>query len=66
MKLPANVTRTLGSVKLFGIKHAPEMLIGTGIVCMVGTVILACTETVKASDVMAEFKSTKESPANAL
>lgn len=60
MKLPVKVTNTVGNVKLGLIKHSPEIAIGAGIIGFVGTVILACKETVKASDVIDEFKKDKE------
>jgi hypothetical protein len=60
MKLPVKVTNACGNIKLGAIKHSPEIAIGIGIAGFVATVVLACKETVKASDVIEEFKKDKE------
>lgn len=46
------VTTTVATSKLFVKKHAPEILIGAGIIGGVATVVLACTETLHAEEVL--------------
>ena len=56
IKLPAKVTRCAGRVKLSAKKNAPEILLVTGILAGIATVVVACKETVKAADVVEQFK----------
>ena len=56
LQLPANVTRTIGKVKLTGKKYSPEILLGVGIVSGVAACVCACKATVKAADVMDNHK----------
>ena len=56
IKLPAKVTRCAGRVKLSAKKNAPEILLVTGILTGIVTVVVACKETVKAADVVEQFK----------
>jgi hypothetical protein len=41
-------------------KHSPELLIGTGVVALVGSTVLACKATLKAQDIIDEHKSKVE------
>lgn len=56
LTLPTGLTRFAGNVALKARKNAPEILLVTGIVAGIGTVVLACKETVKAGDVVEQFK----------
>ena len=52
MKLPPAVTRKAGRAALLASKNSPEILFATGVVGVVGTVVLACRATLKVSDVL--------------
>ena len=60
MKLPVVLTRTAGKIKLGTIKHAPELLIGFGLTALVGGAVVACKETIKAADIMDDFRENKD------
>lgn len=46
----------LWTVANWGKKHAPELLVGTGIAAGIATVVLACVETTKAGDILDRHK----------
>lgn len=50
------VQRHYGRTGLLIKKHSPEILIGTGVVALVGSTVLACKATLKAQDVIDEHK----------
>ena len=52
IKLPANITRSLGRVGLKIKKHGPEALVVTGVIGFVATAVLACRSTIKAKEVL--------------
>lgn len=61
MKVPAFATDAIAKVAsaakplIFQLKkHAPEILVGTGTVSVIGGTVLACKATVKASDILKE------------
>lgn len=54
--IPAIVKRAAGSVKLKGKQYAPEILLVTGIVSGVATVIVACKSTLKIPEIVDEAK----------
>lgn len=56
IKLPAKVTRACGKVALKTQKNAPEILLVTGVVTFLATIVVACKETCKAADVVENFK----------
>ena len=41
-------------------KYSPDILLGVGIVCGIGTVVVACRSTIKAKDILDESKETLE------
>lgn len=51
-KISATAARTAGNTELMLKKNSPEILLGAGIVGFVGTVILACKETLRADEVL--------------
>lgn len=60
MKLPQTITRFAGNVKLSTIKHAPEIFIASGVLSMAAATVIACKETIKAADIIDDFKSDKD------
>lgn len=56
IQLPTFAIKGLNHVK----KYAPEILTGVGVIGTVGTVVLASRATLKASDVLQEFRGNKE------
>lgn len=47
-----NISNIVGNVKLFGKKYSPEILLAAGIMGTVGTIVLACKETLKCQEVL--------------
>ena len=60
IKLPANVTRTLGNIGLGLKKHAPEILVVTGVVGAVTSAVLACKATTKLEGIIDKTKKQLE------
>ncbi len=58
IKLPANVTRTIGKATLTLKKHSPEILVVTGVVGMVTSAVLACKATTQISTIIDNAKET--------
>lgn len=56
MKFVENLSRTFGRTMLKAKKHSPEVLIVTGAIGFVGTVVLACKATRKLDSVLDEAK----------
>lgn len=52
------ITRLGGKVILFGKKHAPEILMGVGVVSTVAGTVFACKATLKVDDILDEHKDT--------
>lgn len=63
MKLATIKTGAIRMLKKTGLKlnqYSPEILLGVGIVTVVGGVVLACKETLKVEDIMAEHEEQHE------
>lgn len=58
LALKQNLSRTFGKTGLKLKKHSPEILITTGIVGTVATVVLACKATLKVNEILEETKET--------
>lgn len=56
MSIKENIMYGLAQVKLATKNHAPEILVGVGIVSIVAGTVLACRATVKADGVIKDFK----------
>ena len=56
IKLPANVTRTLGNIGLGLKKHAPEILMVTGVVGTVAATVMACKASTKVEAIIDKTK----------
>src|SRR4051812_19875973 len=58
--VPDAIRRKIADQALLGKKHAPTILLGTGIVSMVGSTVLACRATLKVEDVLNEIETDKQ------
>ena len=59
-KIPATAKLVAGKAKLKGKQYAPEILLVTGIVSGVATLVVACRSTLKTPDIIDEAKETVE------
>lgn len=55
--IKTGATIALGNAKLVLKKHAPDILMATGVVSIVGGTVLACRATLKATEVLSEHES---------
>lgn len=60
MKLNENFSRFLGKTSLKLKEHAPKIMLVTGVVGIIGTVVLACSETLSAEVILDEHKNDLE------
>lgn len=56
--VPKPVSRLVGKAALRGVKHAPQILFGTGVVGVVGTAVMASRATLKLDHILDEAEAT--------
>jgi Family of unknown function (DUF6353) len=57
--VPISISRRIADQALLAKKHSPTILLGTGIVSMVGSTVLACRATLKMEEVLEQIENDK-------